>query len=98
MAQDMVTVLMGAVLLLFVLEASYGVSTESVVSGFANALNPFNVLDAAFESAGNGLWGALAAVAMVALLAYGAGFAASSLGFENLLMAGAFLVFLLLVV
>ena len=94
----MVAVLMGAVLLLFVLEGAYGISTESMVSGVANALNPLNVLDAAFDSAGNGAWGALAAVAMVALLAYGAGFAMTSIGLENLLMAGAFLLFLLLVV
>ncbi len=89
---------MGVLVLLFVLDASYGVSAASVINGAANALNPVHFLDAVINSAGHGFWGVLAAAAAIALVAYGGGFAISSIGLENALMAGAFLLFLLLVV
>jgi len=98
LGQDMVAILMGVLVLLFVLDASYGVSTASVINGAANALNPVHFLNATISSAGHGFWGVLAAVAAIALVAYAGGFAVSSIGLENTLMAGAFLLFLLLVV
>ena len=89
---------MGIILLLFVFESAYGISITSTVNGVANALNPLNILKVATVSAGNGIWGALTTIALLALVAYVSGFAISSMGLENLLMAGAFLVFMLLII
>ncbi len=93
---ELIPILMGVVIALFLLQGTQGISPSEMVGAVISA--PFMALNHVLGAMGSGFEGLVLAVATIALLAFGAQMAFAFVGLESVVMVAVFFFVLTLVI